>query len=112
MGLLQTLLETIALHPALSGSGAQYADIGVAVNRYVVDASIALIDVLECLMEGVVVHAITAVQQSAVNIEEVGVKAVPVEAAGLRRDLGFTHSVSVTRCRSILRDNPASTLAL
>jgi hypothetical protein len=70
-------LEAFAFNPALFRSGAQDADVGVAVNRYVVDSPITLIDVVERCMEGVVMHPITTVEQGAVYVEEVRIEIAP-----------------------------------
>lgn len=96
LGWRKTLFEAFALHSTELGGGAQDADVGIAVHRNVLDSPITLIDVLERRMEGVVMHPITAVEQSAVNIEEISVKAAPRKIAGHWDGFRLTHPSSLS----------------
>src|SRR3954471_3520993 len=60
--------------------GAQDADVGVAVHRDAVDARGHAEDGAYGVVKGVVMDAIAAVEQRAVNIEEVGVGIKPTGA--------------------------------
>ena len=53
------------------------ANIRVAVQRNSVDLQLAIPNLAERARKGIVMNAIAAVQQRAVNVEQVGVEAVP-----------------------------------
>ena len=109
----ESLLEALALHSAKLGGGAQDADVGIAMYRNVLDSPITLIDVLKRRMEGVVMDPIATIEQSAVNIEEIGVKTAPRKPAGHRDGIGLAHRFSLSATLALVfRANPTSLSAL
>lgn len=69
--------EALADNPAEGGSSAQDSDISVAVYRNFADVPSATVNVAEGGLKGAVMHKVPAVEQSAVDIEDVGVESEP-----------------------------------
>jgi hypothetical protein len=71
-------LKCRVLHAAESRGGAENANVSIAVDRNLADVAIASVDLAEGALEGPIVDEIAAVQQRAVDIEDVGVVGEPV----------------------------------
>src|SRR5262249_20946447 len=84
-GLRQLGLElAIAEGCVMLQRSAQYADVGIPMDRHVVDATLAPVDLAQGAMECVVVHAVVGVKQCAIDVEQIGIAGAPVEGSRRR----------------------------
>ncbi len=95
--LRQPLAKFFLRHAARRGGSPQDAYIGVAVQRKTVDLALAIPRLAQGAMESVVMYRVAAVEQRAVDIEQIGVESVPRQACyqGLPRSCpqGLLHTL-------------------
>jgi len=71
-----------------SNDSAENPNVRISMNGHALKACIDAEDIFEHVAEGVVVHAVTCVEEGAIDVEEVGIGGAPVEVVFVLHDSG------------------------